>query len=261
MVFYSPCEGVASAKTRSKSTYWRITPGLLSIARLMQSGERCMESALFQILRYGPAVSGIFYYGGFFAMEWSFGFFFTSIMLGVGLAMDAFSVSLANGLNEAKMRNGKMCGISGVFAFFQGLMPMIGWVCIHTITQYFQSFEKLIPWIALALLGYIGGKMLWEGLHPGSEEEGPKQTNFAALLVQGIATSIDALSVGFTIAEYNWIMALASALIIAGVTFPICYAGIAIGKKAGTKLAGKAGILGGVILIVIGLEIFISSWF
>ncbi len=194
-------------------------------------------------------------------MEWNFGFIFTSVMLGVGLAMDAFSVSLANGLNESNMKQGKMCGISGIFAFFQGLMPMIGWVCIHTIVQYFQSFEKLIPWIALALLGYIGGKMLWDGLHGEAEEEQTKQVGFAALIVQGIATSIDALSVGFTIAEYNWIMALFSALIIAGVTFPICYAGIAIGKKAGTKLAGKAGIFGGVILIVIGLEIFISSWF
>ena len=205
-------------------------------------------------------------YLGFFILEdvkvnWSFGFFFTNIMLGVGLAMDAFSVSLANGLNETHMKQGKMCGISGIFAFFQALMPMIGWVCIHTIVQYFQSFEKLIPWIALALLGYIGGKMLWEGLHDSGEEAEPKAVGFAALIVQGIATSIDALSVGFTIAEYNWIMALVASLIIAGVTFPICYAGIVIGKKAGTKLAGKAGILGGVILIAIGLEIFISSWF
>ncbi|MGN0998701.1 MAG: manganese efflux pump MntP family protein [Faecousia sp.] len=194
-------------------------------------------------------------------MDWSFGFFFTNIMLGVGLAMDAFSVSLANGLNETHMKQAKMCGISGIFAFFQALMPMIGWVCIHTIVQYFQSFEKLIPWIALALLGYIGGKMVWEGLHDSCEEAEQKAVGFTALIVQGIATSIDALSVGFTIAEYNWVMALVASLIIAGVTFPICYAGIVIGKKAGTKLAGKAGILGGVILIAIGLEIFISSWF
>ena len=194
-------------------------------------------------------------------MDWSFGFIFTSVMLGVGLAMDAFSVSLANGLNEPHMKQTKMCGISGIFAFFQALMPMIGWVCIHTIVQYFQSFEKLIPWIALALLGYIGGKMLWEGLHDSGEEAEPKTVGFIALIVQGIATSIDALSVGFTIAEYDWVMALAASLIIAGVTFPICYTGIVIGKMAGTRLAGQAGILGGVILIAIGLEIFISSWF
>ena len=78
--------------------------------------------------------------------------------------------------------------------------------------------------------------------------------------MQGVATSIDALSVGFTIAEYNWVMALVSSLIIAAVTFVICLLGLYIGKKAGTKLAGKAGIFGGIILILIGLEIFITSF-
>ncbi len=187
---------------------------------------------------------------------------FTSIMLGVGLAMDAFSVSLANGLNEPCMKKPKMFGVAGMFAFFQALMPMIGWICIHTIVQYFQSFEKLIPWIALALLGFIGGKMLVEGIRDsGCECEEKPGVGFVALVVQGIATSIDALSVGFTIAEYDLASALLSALIIAVVTFFICTAGILIGKSAGTKLAGKAGIFGGVILIVIGLEIFITSWF
>ena len=82
-----------------------------------------------------------------------------------------------------------------------------------------------------------------------------------ALLMQGIATSIDALSVGFTISEYGWLMALAASLIIAVVTFFICMAGLRIGKKFGTQLSGKANILGGIILICIGLEIFISGVF
>lgn len=193
-------------------------------------------------------------------MEWSFVFFFNSVLLGVGLAMDAFSVSLANGLHDPGMKRGKMCAVAGLFAFFQGLMPMLGWICIHTIVQYFTAFEALIPWIALALLGYIGGKMIYDSIkHKESEEEAPK-VGLAGLLVQGIATSIDALSVGFTIAEYQWLMALASAGVIALVTFVICYAGIAIGKKAGTKLEEKAGLFGGGILIFIGLEIFITSW-
>ena len=102
-------------------------------------------------------------------MEWSFVFFFNSVLLGVGLAMDAFSVSLANGLNEPSMKKKKMCGIAGVFAVFQALMPMIGWICVHTIVQYFKSFEKLIPWIALLLLGFIGGKMLIEGIREKDE--------------------------------------------------------------------------------------------
>lgn len=193
-------------------------------------------------------------------MEWNFVFYLNNILLGVGLAMDAFSVSLANGLNEPKMPAPRVCGIAGLFAFFQALMPLLGWVCIHTIAQYFSALEALIPWIALALLGYIGGKMLIEGIQNKESQEEFKGLRFSALLLQGIATSIDALSVGFTIADYDFVSALVSALIIAAVTFVICVAGVNIGKVAGTKLAGKAGILGGVILIAIGLEIFISSF-
>ncbi len=191
---------------------------------------------------------------------WNAMFFTQSIMLGVGLAMDAFSVSLANGLNEPNMKTKKVLGVAGLFSFFQALMPMIGWVCVHTILQYFQVFEKLIPWIALLLLAFIGGKMLQEGLRHEEGEEKPA-VGLKALMVQGIATSIDALSVGFTIAEYNWVMALVCALIIAVVTFIICTAGVLIGKKFGTKLAGKASVFGGVILIIIGLEIFITGIF
>jgi len=188
-------------------------------------------------------------------------FFLNSILLGIGLAMDAFSVSLANGLNEPRMRKRRMCKIAGIFGFFQALMPILGWICVHTIVQYFQSFEKLIPWIALGLLGYIGVKMLWEGIRGHEEDFNAKPgVSFQELIVQGIATSIDALSVGFTIAEYNFMSALLSATIIALVTFIICMGGLYIGKKAGTKLAGKAGILGGIILICIGIEIFINSW-
>jgi len=193
-------------------------------------------------------------------MDLGFTFFFNSILLGVGLAMDAFSVSLANGLNEPNMKSGKMCGVAGMFSFFQALMPMIGWVCIHTIVQYFKSFEKLIPWIALALLGFIGGKMLYEGIKNKDNETEKPGVGFAALLIQGVATSIDALSVGFTIADYDIGSALIAAVIIAVVTFIICMTGIVIGKKAGTRLAGKAGFFGGMILIFIGLEIFITSF-
>ncbi len=193
-------------------------------------------------------------------MEWSFIFFFNSILLGIGLAMDAFSVSLANGLNEPKMKKDRMCLIAGVFAFFQALMPMLGWVCVHTIVEVFGAFEGLIPWIALVLLGFIGGKMLFEGFKGGEEEES-KKTTIAALLIQGVATSIDALSVGFTIAEYDRFMALVCSLIIAAVTFGICTAGLIIGKKFGTKFAGKATILGGAILIFIGIEIFVKNMF
>lgn len=195
-------------------------------------------------------------------MEWSFVFFFNSVLLGIGLAMDAFSVSLANGLNETCMKRKKMIGVAGVFALFQAAMPMIGWICVHTIVEKFQAFEKFIPFIALTLLAYIGGKMLLEGLKKNEEaEEECKAVGLSALLVQGVATSIDALSVGFTIAEYGLLMAIICAVIIMVVTFFICLAGIAIGKKFGTKLANKASVFGGVILILIGLEIFLTGIF
>ena len=174
--------------------------------------------------------------------------------------MDAFSVSLANGLNEPCMKRSKTFGFAGVFGFFQGLMPLIGWLCVHTIVQYFQAFETFIPWIALGLLGFIGGKMLYEGIK--NQDECPCQkegVGLSALLVQGIATSIDALSVGFTIASYDIWMAMVCALLIAAVTFGICLLGLFLGKKFGTRLAGKASIFGGAILIIIGIEIFITG--
>lgn len=192
-------------------------------------------------------------------MTLNFMFFFNSILLGIGLAMDAFSVSLANGLNEPCMKTRKMCGVAGMFAFFQALMPLIGWVCVHTVAMYFASFEKMIPWIALVLLCYIGGKILYEGIKHKDEPCDGKRVTLQALVVQGIATSIDALSVGFTIADYEWYAAVLAALLIAAVTFIICLAGVFIGKHAGTKLAGKSGILGGVILIAIGIEIFLTG--
>lgn len=192
-------------------------------------------------------------------MEWNVLFFVNSAFLGVGLAMDAFSVSLANGLNEPSMGSRRMCGIAGVFAFFQAAMPMIGWVCVHTLVQYFMAFRKFIPWIALILLLLIGGKMLLDGIKDDKTETEKQGVGITALIVQGIATSIDALSVGFTIAEYGFFMALVCALIIAAVTFVICVAGLFLGKKFGTALASRASILGGVILSLIGIEIFIAG--
>jgi putative Mn2+ efflux pump MntP len=194
-------------------------------------------------------------------------FFFNSLLIGIGLAMDAFSVSLANGLNEPDMSERKILGVSGIFGLFQGAMPLIGWFCVHSIASAFSVFEKFIPWIALGLLGFIGGKMLKEGIDEykchsegGEECPIPKKLGLSALLVQGVATSIDALSVGFTISDYNALQAVVCALLIAVVTFFICYAGVHLGKKFGTALAGRSAIFGGVILIFIGLEIFITSF-
>ena len=190
----------------------------------------------------------------------NFGFVLNSVLLGVGLAMDAFSVSIANGLHDPQMKKSRMCLIAGAFGFFQFLMPMIGWACVRFLVETFTSFQKAVPWIALLLLAFIGSKMIWEAFHEQEESAG-QQAGLTAgmLLMQAIATSIDALSTGFTISEYGWHMALAASLIIAAVTFGICIVGVRIGKAFGMKLARRASVFGGMILILVGLEIFIKG--
>ena len=187
-------------------------------------------------------------------------FLINSILLGVGLAMDAFSVSIANGLLEPCMSKKRAVCIAGVYGIFQFAMPMIGWICVHTIAKVFSAFESAIPWIALALLVYLGIKMLIEGIKGEEEIETGKLTG-TVLLLQGIATSIDALSVGFTIADYEWNMAFIESLIIAAVTFVICLTALKIGRVIGNKWSSKAAIFGGCILIGIGIEIFITGIF
>ena len=186
-------------------------------------------------------------------------FVLNSILLGVGLAMDAFSVSMANGLNAPKMSRRMRIMIPLTFAGFQFLMPVIGWFCVHSVAEAFTSVQRAIPWIALVLLLFIGGKMLIEGIRGGEEEHSDAVLKPGALMIQGVATSIDALSVGFTIAEYHVTEALAAGLIIGGITFVICACGLRIGQRFGTRLAGKASILGGLILIGIGIEIFVTG--
>ena len=189
-------------------------------------------------------------------------FVINSILLGIGLAMDAFSVSIANGISNYGMSKSKAVGMAGTFAFFQCAMPLIGWVLVHTAAEKFEAFSKMVPWIALILLLFIGGKMLIEGIKGEDEEETSESANnlsLKLLVVQGIATSIDALSVGFTIADYGLVKAIIAGLIIAVVTFVICIMGVILGRKIGMKATGIATIIGGIILIRIGVEIFITG--
>ena len=183
-------------------------------------------------------------------------FILNSILFGIGLAMDAFSVSVANGLRNPHMHTSRRMIIAGTFGCFQTVMPLLGWFCVHSIAEAFQAFQPYIPWIALVLLAFIGGKMIWEGLHDQSEAE---SLQGGALFIQGIATSIDALSVGFTIAEYELIFAVTESLIIGIVTFGLCLAGLLLGGRIGSRISGKAGIVGGIILILIGAEIFVTG--
>ncbi|MBR1906218.1 MAG: manganese efflux pump [Clostridiales bacterium] len=191
-----------------------------------------------------------------------------SLLLGVGLAMDAFSVSIANGLEEPSMKKARVCAIAGIYALFQFAMPLAGWFFVHSVAELFKAFQPFIPWIALILLCFIGGKMIFEGVTKktqGDKQEEEKVSEHgkltaAVLLVQGLATSIDALSVGFTISEYKVSEALLSSAIIGAVTFAICVAGLVFGKKIGERFSDKATVIGGIILIFIGFEILIKSF-
>jgi len=184
-------------------------------------------------------------------------YWITSISLGFGLAMDSFSVSIINSFNEPNNKK-KMNFMSFLFGVFQALMPLIGWFCVHYVAQIFTSFQKVIPWIALILLLYIGGKMLIEGLM-NKQEEAKALVTKKDLYIEAIATSIDALSTGFTISSYSFIEAFICSGIIGLLTYLMCLLGCQIGKKFGTKLSTKASMLGGLILIGIGVKIFIEG--
>ena len=187
-------------------------------------------------------------------------FFLNSGLFGIALAMDAFSVSIANGIKEPNIKTKKAVFISSIFAIFQALMPLIGWLCVHTIVEKFSIFSNFIPYIALTLLSFLGIKMIIEGRKDDDNNDDAKVAiGFIGLIVQGIATSIDALSVGFTIADMNFIEAFVCCIIIAVITFIICFIGVFIGKKFGSKFNNNAELVGGIILIIIGLEIFLTN--
>ena len=181
-----------------------------------------------------------------------------SLLLGCGLAMDAFSVSVANGLAEPGMGRGRRCTIAGVFGFFQLLMPLAGLFLVRALVGVFQGFSRLVPWVALILLLVIGGKMIFEALHPDDVAE-KASVRFGELLLQGVATSLDALSVGLTLGDYSLPEALLSAGLIGAVTFGLCLIGLRIGRKLGEKATSHATLWGGVILILVGVEIFVRG--
>ena len=191
-------------------------------------------------------------------MSMNASFFVQNAFLGVGLAMDAFSVSIANAIADPDMKKGRRCLIAGTFGVFQTAMPLIGWFFFHWLAVSFDLAEKLIPWIGFILLLFIGGKMVWEGLHP-SEDAEKRPVGLLMLLGQGVATSIDALSVGVTMAEWDVSAALIGSVIIGAVTFAICLAGVLLGRQIGLRYAGRAGILGGLILIAIGVRLLLGA--
>ena len=186
------------------------------------------------------------------------------LLTGVGLSMDAAAVGMTNGLNEPKMRLTKILLIALFFGVFQGVMPLIGY---FVGTLFAEAVASIAPYVALVLLGFIGGKMIYEALKKSKEEEeAVKNLGVGALTAQAIATSIDALAVGISLLALNGIGALkvnifAACAIIAACTFVISLAAVFIGKKFGAVLADKAELIGGIILVAIGLKIFIEGVF
>lgn len=230
----------------------------------------------------------------------TFLFFLQNIGLGAGLAMDASAVSMSNGLNEPDMSVGKKILMAAVYALFQAAMPIAGYFAGHALLQYIEPY---IPWIALLLLAFLGGKMIRDGIKESkakraeleaeedpserdnaentvetADEEtkngtaaanrreqavgvGRKKLGIKTLLVQAVATSIDALSVGLSISDYTVAEAMIAVSIIAAMTFGLCMIAVYIGQKFGDRLGSKAVILGGIILIAIGIEICLTGLF
>lgn len=187
-------------------------------------------------------------------------FIISSILFGLGLAVDAFLISLAGGVNEPNAKRGKILASALVFALFQLAAPLIGWLCVRTVAERFLFFKECLSGIALAVLLFLGIKMLVEGLRQSNKDEEKPKSGIGALLLRAAVSSVDALSMGFTIAEYSLWTAVAGAGIIAAITFVAYTAGFFIGRKFGTRLADKAMVIGGILFIVMALEVFIKGF-
>lgn len=180
--------------------------------------------------------------------------FIEIFLIGVGLAMDAFAVSICKGLStrQLKMKHALICG--GYFGFFQGLMPFIGFILG---VSFQDKIEFIDHWIAFILLGIIGINMIKESLEDGCDECQEEDFSFKAMLPLAIATSIDALAVGVTFAflKVNIVTAI---IIISITTFIISMGGVKIGNIFGSKYKSKAELAGGCILILMGLKILLE---
>ncbi|MEG0570920.1 MAG: manganese efflux pump MntP family protein [Oscillospiraceae bacterium] len=183
--------------------------------------------------------------------------FIEILSIAIGLSMDAASVSMTNGMcykKQYKLRQTLLTALA--FGIFQAVMPLIGYFAGTVFSGLFQAFDH---WIALILLGIIGGKMLFDGIR-NEDEQKAGEFSIKMLLVQAVATSIDALAVGVSFTNLVKNIGVA-ALIIGVTTFILSFIAVFIGKRLGDKLNSKAQIFGGTILILIGLKIFIEHMF
>ena len=196
------------------------------------------------------------------------------LLLAVALAMDACAVAMTNGMTNPKLPLKRALLIGGFFGFFQFLMPLIGYFITGIIANAFlETFEKISAWISFALLVFLGGKMLFDCIlsmrkckKEGVCECTCQDLSLGKLFMQAIATSIDALAVGVTLqmAAIS-VQGLAlgvwgSTLVIGGITFALAFGAVYLGKAMGNKLADKAGLFGGIVLIGIGVKILVESF-
>lgn len=189
------------------------------------------------------------------------------LLTGVGLSMDAAAVSMTNGMNEPKMKLPKILLIALFYGVAQGVMPLIGY---YAGSLFATAVAKIAPWLALVLLGFIGGKMIFEAIcelkKNGEQPKETKPLSLGSLAVQSLATSIDALAVGISLVALDKSGALAvnifvAVSMIAASTFIISLLSVFVGKKFGELLSDKAELVGGLILVAIGLKIFIEGIF
>ena len=176
--------------------------------------------------------------------------------IALGLSMDAFAVCLSNGMCYCSYGNKEAFSASLAFGIFQAVMPLIGFALGNTFASYITRFSH---WVAFILLGFIGGKMVWEAIHEDEEtSEKEYKFNFKELIILSIATSIDALAVGIVFATENVNVPLA-VILIGVITAVISFAGVLIGNKFGSKYEQKAEIAGGVVLVILGAKILLEG--
>ena len=189
-------------------------------------------------------------------MDW-----FTLLLMAIGLSMDAFAVSIGNGILLGKATPAQTCKVAGAFGLFQGLMPAIGYLVASTFASQIKAIDH---WVAFGLLAFIGIKMLWDVFSEDDETPAGDPSGWRTLLLMAIATSIDAMAVGVTMALDRtgllqpWWGFLLCAGIIAIITFGICTAGVQLGCKTGNKFGTRAQIAGGIVLIGIGIKILLE---
>ncbi|MCH5163354.1 MAG: manganese efflux pump [Clostridiales bacterium] len=185
--------------------------------------------------------------------------YINGLLFGLGLAVDSFLIALTDGLDNPNVKIGKLALLAAMFAAFQILMPMLGWLCMHTVAVYVDYFDKVLSWIAFAVMLFFGVRMIVDGVKKQPLERKERDIGISAVILQCFVTSVDSLAVGFAIANYTVISALVCSIVIGSVTFIMFCLGYTVGKRFGLRFADAASVIGGIVFIGIGIEILITT--